>query len=158
MSIARSLSVAVLGLAVLACGGETDDAPVLSNDTPSGAALSLFVLAGRDADDRDLAARYVESEALDADPDGFFDEIEGLSDVRRARVVASEPLAGLDEVVVDLEGERPGPTLVAFMVVAAPTADGTWRVRFFGGPGVQWPRYPIPRGDATTTSPAPDVD
>ena len=60
--------------------------------------------------------------------------------------------------VVDLEGERPGPTLVAFMVVTAPAGDGTWRVRFFGGPGVQWPRYPIPRGDATTTSPAPDAD
>lgn len=158
MSAARTLLLASLTVVAVACGGGTDEAPSLSNATPSETALSLFALAARNADDRELAARFVSPDGLDEDPDGFFDQVEGLSDVAHPRVVASEALAGLDEVVVDLEGERPGPTLVAFMVVTAPAGDGTWRVRFFGGPGVQWPRYPIPRGDATTTSPAPDAD
>jgi hypothetical protein len=149
-------AVGVLSLlAAAACGGAPEPAPP-SNARPGDVALALFALAAAGGeDDSARVAPFVDSEALDADPGGLFEALEKLADVRQTRVVASEPMEGLDRVVVDVEGERPGPSFAAFTIHAEPVGDGTWRVVWFAGPDGAWPPRRAPRGDGTRTSTAP---
>jgi hypothetical protein len=145
----------------IACGGDSTapGPPVIANDTPEAAALSLFALAVRPHDDGDASARtVVDPSLLSEDPGALYDALDALRGVEGPRVVAAERLEGLDRWAVDLEGALPGPALANFSAQVEPADDGTWSVVWFAGPGVEWPRREPPRGDGLASSEPPATD
>lgn len=146
----------------IACGGGpgVPERPASANDTPEGAALSLFALASRSHEDGEVTAadQVVDPTLISRDPGALFDALDALREVEDLRVVAAERLDDLDRWAIDLEGALAGSALTAFSAQVEPADDGTWRVVWFAGPGVEWPRRAPPRGDGLASSEPPQTD
>jgi len=151
----RALAIATGAVAAVACAGPSRPGDVVAGGTPEEAVRSLFALADRDTVPPDDLAVVILPDSLADDPGAALDALESLRGIARLRVVASEPLDGPDRVAVDVEGERPGPSLAAFSVQVVRLADGTWRVVWFAGPDVEWPRHARPRDEGLASSAPP---
>ena len=149
-SLARAAS-ALLALAALTACSE----PV--PPTPAEQALRLFDLAGEEeepGEDRLVAC-------FGPVPDGaeraaLLDALEALAAVSQPSVVGEERAAALALAVVDLTASRPGGGSADYSVHLEGSDETGWIVRWFGGPGVEWPRHARPRGQALTSSPTAD--
>jgi len=142
---------AILALAVLA--GCTAEAPPPPAGTPGAAALRLFSLAGEED-------RSAEFETI-FDPDALADRRVALLDALDSLAASPAPQLtgvsapeGADEAFADLSVELPGGGRAFYSVMLLASPAGTWRIAWFQGPGVEWPRRGR-RGDGLTTSVPP---
>ena len=163
MRHAPRIAVIVIACAIaIACGSDpaVPQLPVIGNDTPEHAALSLFALAvePHEIDGDRSVDSVVEPTLVAVDPGALFDALDALREIVSPRIVAAERLDDLDRWAIDIEGALPGPSLAAFSVQVEPADDGTWRVVWFAGPGVEWPRRGPALGDGLASSTPPQAD
>jgi hypothetical protein len=118
----------------------------------------LFELTTHDEPTDEQLAATLESVPRDAARVAFLEALDALGPIAAPKVERIEPLADLGLTVVDLRAELPGAGSARYSVQVAVTQNGSWRVRWFGGPGVEWPRHRRPRGEALSTSPPPGGD
>lgn len=144
-------AVLVMVSLLAGCGQNAPPEP----PTPEGTALDLFRLAALpDRQDEQLHATFElpEDEARLA---ALHDALDLLSAAIDPRVERIEPLEGLDRVVVDLRAGLPAGGEASYSSQLESTADGRWVVRWFCGPGIEWPPHRRPEGQGLTTSSGP---
>ncbi len=148
---------ALLGAAFLlaaGCACPPEGPPTIPPRSADDAALALFDLASRDGDlPKETLFQVVDADAAGGDGAALGDAIAALRSAGTPRVVTSEALPGQDRTVVTLEAGSPEGAVGRYSVQARPLADGTWRVVWFDGPGVEWPNLPVPKDSGLTTSP-----
>ncbi len=118
------------------------------------------------------ALRLFEAASSDPAPeqvDGLFGPVEeGLSRATLLDSMAELARAGSPEVTdvvelaelatfaVDLVARLPGGGTARYSVQVVAEEDGSYRVRWFQGPGVEWPSQARRRGPGLTTSNPPE--
>ena len=123
--------------------------------TPEGVALRLFALADLDEPSADQLSACFEPPEDAALRAALLDALEALQPVAEVEVQRVEPLEGLDRVAVELTAPLEAGGLAHYSVQLAATGEGDWIVRWFSGPGVEWPRHRRPSGEGLTTSSPP---
>ncbi len=121
---------------------------------PDASALELFELAGLpDRPPERLEALFAlgPDERLRAE---LGDALDRLAAARRPRVTLVETMVESGKTVVDLTAEFDGGASGEFSVQLQ-GADDVWKIVWFQGPGVDWPRQPRRRGDGLTSSTPP---
>ncbi len=153
-SLRRLVCRTLLALALIgsvACGSSE---PSGWSAEAAAAALALFDVA----DDPDAAEdRFLEMFAGKRDAGGraeLFDSLSALPEASNLRVIGVELLEGLDRAVVDLEGDLAGGGTARFSVQLSGTETQAWRITWFVGPGVEWPRSRRRRDQGLSSSPA----
>lgn len=123
--------------------------------TPESTALLLFTLADlEDPEIEDLAPCFALPED-DSQRAALLDALEKLASVDQVEVQSVQPLDGLDLVAVELTSPLSGGGSAHYSVQLAPGDDGGWTIRWYRGPGVEWPQHRPPRGEGLTTSSPP---
>lgn len=149
----QRVPAATLGLlAVLALGA----CPAPGPPAPQELALRLFELARQeDPAPQQLAVCFgpIPDESARA---ALLDALEPLAAASAPRVVALERLPDLGLVVVDVTATLRGEGAADYSVHLQGSAEEGWTVRWFRGPGVEWPRASRPGGQGLTSSPPPD--
>jgi len=133
------------------CGQDAPPGP----PTPEGAALDLFRLAALPDREDELLEDTFELPQDEARLAALHDALDLLSSALDPRVERIEPLEGLDRVVVDLRAGLPSGGEASYSAQLEADADGRWVVRWFCGPGVEWPPHRRPKGQGLTTSSGP---
>jgi hypothetical protein len=146
------LAVAALLAALLACGDGNGDRV----DEPGAAALRLFEVARVDEPtDEQLRATFVSVPREDARA-VLLDALAALARPEELVIVdILRPAGAEDDAFVDLAAPLPGGGVAHFNVRLRTAEPGSWRVSWFGGPGVEWPPSPARRGDGLTSSAPP---
>ena len=145
----RRLSLLLAAAVAVGCAGEAPPAP----DPAEAAVVELFALAAEpDPTPERIAALF--GRLSGGVPPQLFDSLAALTDAGRPVVVRREELTGLDRVVFDLEAALPGGGTADYSVQVESDAEaaGRWRVVWFQGPGVAWPRHGR-AGDGLSSSP-----
>jgi hypothetical protein len=145
---------AAAGLALLALAGCGDPAP--DAEDPAAAVHELFALArpggaGREERLRALFGAEVVGEAGPA----LLDAVAALAPAVPARVAPPERLGADGPVAIDVEAELDGGGRARYSVQLARRPDGAWRIRWFQGPGVEWPAPSPRRDEGLSISPGP---
>jgi hypothetical protein len=153
-TVPRSFALAAVVLALIACSGPEPP----REPTPAQVALGLFELAATDDRTDEQLAATIEIVPRDASRVALLEALDALGPVSAPEVERVEPLADLGLTVVDLRAELPGAGSARYSVQVAVAEDGAWKVRWFGGPGVEWPRHRRPRGEGLSSSPPPGGD
>jgi hypothetical protein len=148
---AWAVAVGALVLALAGCRGPSPP----EEPTPAQAALRLFDLATVDEPTGEQLSSCFESVPQESERAALLDALAALTSAAAPRVERIEALDGLGLAVVDVTAELPGAGTARYSVQVAVGADGSWKVRWFGGPGTEWPRRRRPRGEGLTTSPPP---
>ena len=128
--------VSLLALLAL-CGCGRSAAPAESG--PVSKARELFVLAALDEPTDDRLLELFDPGRVGDDRAALLDALDRLDDVSPASDVEVTELSGPDEVVVDLTAELPGGGSAGYSVQLRAETDGSWRIDWFLGPGVEWP-------------------
>jgi hypothetical protein len=102
-------------------------------------AVALFSLAAAGDDDPSRIAEVVQEDLAASHRVPLLEALDGFRAVTDVRARGAEPLDALDRVTVDVEGTLPGDAVAFYAVQVARVPDGTWRVVWFAGPGVEWP-------------------
>ena len=144
------LTLAIVGLAFVACGGGEEDPPrdpidaqlwqlfdvVNAGDLQPDSLEPLFVLP---SDEQELAE--------------LFDSADLLAGEGELSVVQRDALETIDRIAVDLRRTSDGrEEQFSFQLEGAPEAA---KIVWFSGPGVEWPRR-TRRGDGLSTSAPPE--
>lgn len=150
------LVAAFLGVCLLlsGCGscrtGEDPDPLAGAAD----AATALFALASSADDDPAGLAAVVREDLAAAHRVSLLESLDALGGIEDVRVISVEPLGSPDTVTLDLEGTLQGDAVATFTAQTVRLADGTWRVTWFSGPGLEWPRgRGTGNGSLTTSTP-----
>jgi hypothetical protein len=121
---------------------------------PVEAAREMFRLAR----ERPPAAERVDalfgSETRGARRAALLDALEHLAGLSEPQLSGVETMSDLRRTAVDLYAELPGGGIARFSVQLEAIGDEGWRVRWFRGPGVEWPPA-RPRRDEGLSSSAP---
>ncbi len=134
-----------LALATAGCGAA---APEPSE--PERLALELFRTAAHPEKERlDVLFGPASDEAAGA---VRADSVERLLPAREPRVVGMQELDGPDQIVIDIEAGLEGGGS-GLWSVQVETADGSWRISWFQGPGVEWPPSRPRRDEGLSSSP-----
>ena len=141
-------------LMLTACGDEEPSGP----PGPEETALQLFELAQSEQPADELIATLFGAGLEGRKRTALLESLSALSAPSAVEAVGSERLEGLDRVVVDLEAGLPAGGMAGYSVQLEPTAQGEWRILWFQGPGVEWPRRERPRSEGLTTSAPPEGD
>ena len=151
----RAASAAILVLVMLtACGEEGPIEPA----GPEQTALQLFELARSEEPSDELIAALFGAGLDERERAALFEALDALSTASTVEAVGSEALEGLNRVAVDLLAGLPAGGTARYSVQLEPSAQGEWRILWFQGPGVEWPRRKRPRGTGLTTSALPHAD
>jgi hypothetical protein len=147
-TLALFVSLAALSVACDAPVGPREPAT-----SPELAALDLFALAAEpDASAQDLETLFGPAD----DPEtlaGLRDALDAIAGARDPSIVSAEPLDELDAVALDLVASCEGGGEAHYSVRAERRGPEHWIVRWFRGPGAEWPSYPRPRGEGLSSSP-----
>jgi len=122
---------------------------------PEAVALGLFSLAEIEEPSTDDLSRCFLPLEDDEQRAALLDALETLGRVGEVTVQRAEPLEGLDRVAVELTAPLEGGGQAHYSVQLDGTGDDTWVVRWFRGPGVEWPAHRLPRGDGLSVSSPP---
>lgn len=148
-AVTTARAALVLLLAVSGCAAPN---PPPESD-PAAVARRLFALArGGEPTDEQLQELF-DSDLLTDRRVQLLDALASLGDVQLAEALEVHPLSGKDEVVVDLTGVPPGGGAARYSVQLRALEPGVWRIGWFLGPGVEWPRVPS-RDDGLSVSSA----
>jgi len=135
--------------------GETPPPP--PPPSPEALALELLELGrGEEAEGADEATieRLFGPPQNDLRRAALYDAISSLRAPSGGRVVSSATLEPIERIVVDLTAELIGGGEADYSVQLEPTGD-SWQIRWFQGPGVEWPRYAASRGEGLSNSAPP---
>jgi hypothetical protein len=144
-------AIVLLAVALFACRGEKEP-PVAEEARP---ALLLLQLAGPGGANVEALAGVIRDDLLAADSTGLLDALGSVDDVTGWEIVSIEPLPELGRAAVDLTATLAGGGSAAFTVQTERDADGTWQVVWLGGPGLEWPHHPRPKGEGLSSSSPP---
>lgn len=123
---------------------------------PAATALRLFELADLDEPSTEQLDATFDLEGDEEARAVLLDALEGLPPREELRVVEITRAAGPDDAFVDLEARLPGGGEARFSVRLRAVEPGSWRVRWFGGPGTEWPPTRGSNRDGLSTSAPPD--
>lgn len=158
-SLKRSRAAVLLSLAIAAVfGGACREAPEPLPTGPAGAALRMFEMAAGGEPTRDQLDTLFDPEMSDRDRAGLLDALIVVGTTPDPRVGSALALEGLGRSVVELTADLPGGGQAVYAVHVEPQGDDDWRVRWFGGPGVQWPAAARRRDEGLTTSAPPTAE
>jgi hypothetical protein len=147
---AGALVVALLCLAGGGCGrGERD------STGPGPAALRLFDLARGEEPGPDRLGASFDPVPGEDDRAALLDALSALAPAREPRVVQITRTGGPDDAFVDLEADLAGGGLARYSVRLAEVGPDDWRVRWFQGPGVDWPPFAAGPGEGSRSSAPP---
>ena len=144
----RGIAPPLLALTLAACGAAPSG--------PEHAALELFRAAG---------TRPFPAERIDAlfdlrvdDPRhaALLDALDRLRVAGEPAVTGIQTLEDLQRTAVDLESRLVGGGVASYTVQLEPAGDD-WIVRWFGGPGVEWPPPRRPRDEGLSSSAPPTL-
>ena len=146
MSLARLGALGALLLAALGCTGLGGPAG------PEAAAISLFELAGSEPEPDRIDATFgpVDDELSRA---RLLDALEQLPPTDEPQVVEVVPRADSGPVIVDLAVMLDSGGEATFSVKLDRDADGPWRIAWFQGPGIEWPRSARRKDNGLSTRP-----
>ncbi len=145
---------AVLVAATAACNRSEGPQP----GSPAAAAVALFELATSDPPPEQELEELFGTDLDDVQLAALLEALAGITDLAEPTVVRTVPLSGLDRVAVDLSAATPAGGSAEFSVQLERSAGGEWQIRWFQGPGVEWPRRGRPRGAGLTTSALPNEE
>jgi len=135
---------------VFACAPPEAEPP-----TPEGVARQLFALADLDEPSHEDLSACFDPPGEDMELADLLDALEALQPVTEIDVQLVEPLEGLDLVAVELTSALEAGGQAHYSVQLLRTEDERWIVRWFSGPGVEWPQHQRPRGEGLSTSSPP---
>lgn len=144
------LALLLLLSTLIACHGARDEGG------PGAVALSLFALAELDEPTGEQLRELFDDELARRPPPALLDALEALAGVSDPRVVELQELSGPDETVCDLTADLDGGGEAGFSVRLEARTPGEWRITWFQGPGVEWPRQPGRRDQGLTVSAPPE--
>jgi hypothetical protein len=147
------LLAAALLAAISAC--DRSEAPRLSG--PAAAAVELFELAAGDPPSEEGIVRLFGEELDEIQLAALLEALDALATVSEPMMVRTEPLSVLERVAVDLSATTTAGGSADFSVQLQQAASGEWQIRWFQGPGVEWPRRGGIRGAGLTTSALPNT-
>ena len=139
------------GAALTACSDPAPPPPA----GPAEQALRLFELAGQGEPAEQQLADCFGPLPDDNSRAALLDALELLAEATTPRVLAEEREGDLTLAVVDLTAALPGEGSADYSVHLEGSAGAGWKIRWFRGPGVEWPRRPAPRGQGLTSSSPP---
>lgn len=122
---------------------------------PTGLALRLFELARQGEPAEQQLAECFGPLPDDTSRAALLDALELLAEATTPRVLAEERVAGLALTVVDLTAALPGEGSADYSVHLEGSPEEGWTIRWFRGPGVEWPRQRGPLGQGLTSSAPP---
>jgi hypothetical protein len=149
-----TLAAAVILLMLSSCGEEEPSGPA----GPEQTALRLFELAREQQPADDLIAALFEPGLGERNRAALLESLSAFSAPTAVQAVGSERLEGLERVVVDLSAELPAGGMASYSVQLEQAEQGEWKITWFQGPGLEWPRRERPRGEGLTTSAPPEKD
>jgi hypothetical protein len=122
-------------------------------DEPSSRALEIFTLA-RDGDPSDTrVAELFDAESNEMWRVRLYDALTELARVDEPTIERTEPLEGLDRMVIDLTGRLPSEGEARFSVQVERRDEDVWKIVSFFGPGVSWPPRRTGKGSGLSTWP-----
>lgn len=142
----------VLALALIAGCAEKPDA--VPQDGPGAAAMNLFTLAIEENRPAELDSAF-DPGSLDGGDVALADSLDVLAGLRPPELIGVYSSDDGVEAFCDLAVELPGGGRATYNVKLSASPDGGWRIAWFQGPGVEWPRRER-RGDGLTTSLPPE--
>lgn len=122
---------------------------------PADVALELFELAALDEPTVEQLDRRFGTSMDDQLRAALYDSIAALRPAQEPEVTRVTELDGLGRSAVDLSAGLPGGGRARYQLQLVGPLDGSWRVLWFQGPGVEWPPPRRPDGEGLTTSPPP---
>jgi len=150
-----ALAAVVMLLTLTACGDEEPYGPA----GPEKTALQLFELVQAGQPDEEMISALFGAGLEGRNRSALLETLAAIPAPRAAvELVGSERLEGLDRVVVDLRAELPAGGMASYSVQLEPASPGEWKILWFQGPGLEWPRRERPHGEGLTTSAPPQVD
>jgi hypothetical protein len=149
------LTSLALAISLIAAIAACDRPEIPQPGGPGAAALDLFELAGSDAPSEERLGKLFGADLDEHQRAALLEGLAGLATASAPVVIRTESLSGLDRVAVDLSAATPAGGTADFSVQLQQTASGEWKIRWFQGPGVEWPRLGRPRGEGLTTSALP---
>jgi hypothetical protein len=145
---AQQISRLLLSFSLAACTPELPG--------PADAAVELFLVAA----ERPLPAERIDSlfdlDAEDPRRVALLDALDLLRHAGQPTVVESQPLPDLQRTAVDLENRLDGGGVASYSVQLEHSGD-RWIVRWFGGPGVEWPVAKRRRNQGLSSSAPPQA-
>ena len=149
-ALAAALALPLL-LAPSGCGRETPE-PVSGAEA---AALELFRLARAGDGERDGPDTPFDPGLADDRRAALYDALDLLASVDDPSIVTVEPLPEVGRTVIDLSAALAGGGAASYSVQLEETAGQAWVVRWFQGPGVEWPTPRRSRDSGLTSSEPP---
>lgn len=146
---AAAASALLAAAALVACSGG-------GLPEPEKTALRLFELAGQEEPAAEELAACFGPLPGESERAALLDALESLGPASAPRVIAKEELDDLGIVVIDLAATLPGEGTAQYSVHLEGDEEGAWVIRWFRGPGVEWPHLGRPGGPGLTSSPPPD--
>jgi hypothetical protein len=131
----RALALTLLLLGLTGCGPEPPE-PLSGAEA---AALELFRLARLSDAERGQAAGPLDPAIADEPRAALYDALDSMAALEEPRIVAVEPLPDVGRTAVDLSVGLAGGGSARFSVQLEAVGEETWVVRWFQGPGVEWP-------------------
>lgn len=117
------------------------------------AARSLFELAHDTDPSEERLRELFDADALDSPRPALLDALDVLAATAATGTVRLTELSGPDEIVADVEAELDGGGSAVFSVQLRHGDADSWRVRWFQGPGIEWPARPAGRDDGLSARP-----
>jgi hypothetical protein len=146
----RPLAAATLLACAAGCGcGRA----VPEESAPVAAARQLFELARQPERDDRLEPMF-DPESLKRERAGLLDALDALALAAPTGRVVAEPSAP-DEFQVAVEAGLPGGGVAHYVVQLRTDPASGFRITWFAGPGVEWPRAARSTGDGLTISAPP---
>lgn len=150
------LTALLLSASLLAATIACDRPEDAESGGPGGAAVALFELAGTDPPSEAGLAELFGAGLDEVQRAALLEALAGIADLSEPTVVRTEPLSGLERVAVDLSAATAAGGSAEFSVQLQQAGGGEWQIRWFQGPGVEWPRRGRRRGEGLTTSALPN--
>ena len=123
---------------------------------PAEQALRLFELAGQEEPTEEQLAACFGPLTDDTERAALLDALDTMAPASEPAVRAEERASELALAVVDITATLPGGGTADYSVHLEGNDEEGWTVRWFRGPGVEWPRRSPPRGQGLTSSPPPE--
>jgi hypothetical protein len=143
------VGLALLGVAACRAPGRPE--PTTPTD-PEAAARSVFDLA-REGEPTPQAVDALFGPVVDElERATLLDALDALGPTDQARIVDRQAEPGEGAIVFDVVAALHGGGEAGFSVGVVAVGEG-WRVRWFHGPGVQWPRARPPAGEGLSALP-----
>lgn len=131
--------------------------PPVPEAAPARVVRELFALAREGDPTEERLALVLDPRAAGGDRAELLDALALLGATAPGGEIALAALGDPEEIVADVEAGLPGGGTARYSVQLRRIDDGSWRVRWFDGPGVEWPRRPERRDEGLSVSAGPDA-